>query len=260
MIGLITGIATTITEHFFTKGIDSLWENKEKLSLFRKMLLPKYRKQKIRFSLSYLFRIRIPSTNSYLLVLNRRIPNQLQPVGGAYKRYGDDALFESWGYQPDKKSNGLGIDSISENDLRFFVAGKNVIKVIKWFESGKERECSGNREFVEELIDTKILDKTTFDKIYYKHLSRHSFHLRWSDYHKCYEVLIYDIFELLPTQQQKDALIELNKHPVNIHKGYAIVECEEIEQFRLLSNGIQIAKIGEHTRFIINHKNSNDGL
>lgn len=254
MTGFIAGVGVALSEHFFTKGIDSLWENKERLSLFRKILLPKYRKQKIRFSISYLFRIKVPSTNSYLLVMNRKIPNQLQPVGGAYKRYGDDSLFESWGYQPDKKSNGLGTDSISENDLRFFVSGKNVIKVIKWFESGKERECSGNREFTEELIDTKILDKTTFEKIFYKHLSRHSSHLRWSDYHKCYEVLIYDIFELLPTNQQKEALVELARVPMDISKGYAIVECEEIEQLRLLSNGTQIAKIGEHTRFIINDK------
>lgn len=254
MIEFFMGVGMTLSEHFFTKGIDRLWENKARLSLFRKILMPKYRKEKIRFSISYLFRIRIPSTNSYLLVLNRRIPNQVQPVGGAYKRYGDDSLFESWGYQPDKKSNGLGTDSISENDLRFFVKGKNVIKVIKWFEAGKERECSGNREFIEELIDTNILDKILFEKIYYKHLSRQSSHLKWSDYHKCYEVLIYDIFELLPSPEQKKALIELEKLPRDISKGYVIVECEEIEQLRVMVRGEQIAKIGEHTRFTINDK------
>lgn len=43
----------------------------------------------------------IPNTNKYLLVLNRRIENQLQPVGGAYKRFGDDSLFNKWGYKPD---------------------------------------------------------------------------------------------------------------------------------------------------------------
>lgn len=216
--------------------------------------MPKYRKEKIRFSISYLFRIKIPTTNSYLLVMNRRIPNQFQPVGGAYKRYGDNSLFESWEYQPDKKNHGLGPDLISENDLRFFVKGKNVIKVIKWFEAGKERECSCNREFIEELIDTNILDKITFGKIYYKHLSRKSSHLKWSDYHKCYEVLIYDIFELLPTPEQRDNLIELKNSPRDIIKGYAIVECEEIEQLRLMHDGKQIAKIGEHTRFTINDK------
>jgi hypothetical protein len=248
------GIGVGVIESFCSKGIEDLWANKNHLSLYRKTLFGKYKNERIRFSISYLFRIKIPATNSYLLVLNRRIPNQLQPVGGVYKKYGDDKLFEDWQYQPDKKSNGLGIDSISDNDLRFFVKGKYTINVIKWFEAGKERECNADREFVEELIETKILNKNIFTKIQYKQIKREATHLKWSDFHKCYEVLIYDIFELLPTLDQKEALVQLSKEEFDLSKGYAIVDCEEIEQSRLIKNAIQVAKIGEHTKLIINEK------
>jgi hypothetical protein len=239
-------------KQFFTKGIGKLWENKDSLMLYLKTLFGKYRKERIRFSISYLFRIRIPETNSYLLVLNRRINNQLQPVGGSYKRYGDDKLFESWEYMPDHNKKGLGTDTKSENDLRFTVKGKKVIEVIKWFEEGKEREVSGNREFAEELLNTNILDKTIFQNIEYKHLRRFSKHLHWSNFHNCFEVMIFDILEFLPSAPQKQFLISLKKQELNLDQGYAIVECEDIEQLRLMKDGKQIARIGEHTKLIIN--------
>jgi len=144
-------ILITILKTLFTKGVTILWENKNNLSLYMKTLFWNYRNKEIRFSISYLFRIKIPNTNSYLLVLNRRIDNQLQPVGGVYKRYGDDKLFEKWDYMPDNKRNGLDVDDESFSDLRFKVKGKHVIDVIKWFEEGKEREISAEREFFEEL-------------------------------------------------------------------------------------------------------------
>ena len=249
-----TSLVGSLLKQVFTKGISKMWDNKGFLLLYYKTLLGSHRKKRIRFSISYLFRIRIPDSNSYLLVMNRRISNQLQPVGGSYKRYGDDKIFESWGHLRDNNKNGLGTDAQSENDLRFTVEGKYVIQVIKWFEEGKERECSADREFREELIDTNILDKKLFEKIRYRHLKRHSKHLKWSDHHQCFEVLIYDIFELLPTEEQKDALRKLKNEPLEIARGYAIVECDDIEQLRLVRNGYQVAKIGEHTRLITNNK------
>ena len=210
-----------------------------------------YRNKEIRFSISYLFRIKIPNTNSYLLVLNRRIDNQLQPVGGVYKRYGDDKLFEKWDYMPDNKRNGLDVDDESFSDLRFKVKGKHVIDVIKWFEEGKEREISAEREFFEELIKPKILDAQIFSQIKYKHLKRISKNLKWSEHFSCYEVLIYDIMELLPTEQQNEELKKLSRD-TDLKKGYAIVDFDDIEQLRLVRDGKQIARIGEHTKLTIN--------
>ncbi|HWB26304.1 MAG TPA: hypothetical protein VG738_12525 [Chitinophagaceae bacterium] len=245
-------LIAAILKQAFTKGIGKVWENKDMLSLYWKTLFGRYKKERIRFSISYLFRIKIPGTNSYLLVLNRRIQNQLQPVGGAYKRYGDDKLFESLEFAPDTRRNGIGIDGISDGDLRFTVPGRNVIKIIKWFEEGREREISGEREFKEELIDQDILDKDAFASIKYRHIRRVSKNLRYSEFHQCYEVLIYDILELLPDQKQKDFLTNLSKIPFDLKNKYAIAECEDIEQLRLVKNGHQAAKIGEHTKLIIN--------
>lgn len=235
-----------------TKGIPTIWENKGKLNLYWKTTFGKYRKKKIRFSISYLFRIQIPETNSYLLVYNRRIGNQLQPVGGVYKRYGDDRLFETWDYEPDNNRNGIGTDGISHGDLRFRVLGKNVIKVIRWFEEGREREVSAQREFTEELIETKILDAELFKNIQYRHVKRTSKNLKWSEHHQCYEVLIYDVMELLPNDAQKRFLINLANNSIYKEGLYAIVESEEIEHLRLIKEKIQVAKIGEHTKYIIN--------
>ncbi len=245
-------ILLTIFKLLFTKGVSALWENKNSLALYFKTIFGSYRNKNIRFSISYLFRIRIPNTDSYLLVFNRRIENQLQPVGGVYKRYGDDKLFEKWEYKPDNQKNGLGTDEISSSDLRFKVKGKNVISVIKWFEEGKEREVSGEREFWEELIEANIVDKNIFKKIKYKHIKRVSKNLKWSDHHSCYEVLIYDILELLPSPEQSEFLTQLSSIRFNREKGYAIADFDEIEQLRFIENGKQSARIGEHTKLIIN--------
>lgn len=245
-------ITITIFKLVFSKGISTLWENKKMILLYFKTLFGSYRNKNIRFSISYLFRIKIPNTDFYLLVFNRRIENQLQPVGGVYKRYGDDKLFEKWDFHPDNKRNGLGTDEISSSDLRFKVKGKNVIDVIKWFEEGKEREISGEREFFEELLETNILDKNIFSKIKYKHIKRVSKNLNWSKYHSCFEVLIYDILELLPNVEQANFLKRFNQREFNKEKGFAIAEFEDIQQLRFMENNKQLARIGEHTKLIIN--------
>jgi len=245
-------ILIAVLKSFCAKGISQLWENKKDVSLYLKTLFGKYRNKEIRFSISYLFRLKIPHTNSYLLVLNRRIENQLQPVGGVYKRYGDDRLFEKWNFTPDNYRNGLGTDEESYNDLRFTVKGKYVIDVIKWFEESKEREFSCEREFFEELIKPKIVDEDIFKQIKYKHVKRISKNLQWSEHHQCHEILIYDVVELIPTTKQQEFLIELGKSKNDLKKGFVIAECDDIEQLRYMEDGKQIARIGTHTKFIIN--------
>ncbi|PKO99327.1 MAG: hypothetical protein CVU03_02220 [Bacteroidetes bacterium HGW-Bacteroidetes-2] len=238
----------------FARSVAKLWENKDLLDLYLKTLFGKYRNKEIRFSISYLFKIQIPGTDKYLLVLNRRIENQLQPVGGVYKRYGDDKLFNEWGYSPDNKHNGLDVDSESDGDLRFKVIGKNVVKVIKWFDEGKEREVSADREFNEELINTSIMNAHVFRQIKYKHIRRFSKHLKWSEFFSCYEVLVFDVFELLPNEEQKEALKTLSQNKNNLKNGYAIVSSDDIRQLRFMENGKQIARIGAQTKLLINQK------
>lgn len=245
-------IFTTLLKPMLAKGTSILWENRNHLATYYKTKIGSYKNENIRFSISYLFRIQIPNTNKYLLVLNRKIENQLQPVGGAYKRYGDDSLFNSWGYKPDNKQNGLNVDEKSTSDLRFMVKGKYVIEVMNWFESNQERETNPNREFNEELLETGILNSDVFRNINYKHIRRFSKNLIWSDFFSCYEILVFDIFELLPSENQKRALIELGEVGTNLNQGYAIVDCDNIEQLRYMENEKQVARIGQHSKLIIN--------
>jgi hypothetical protein len=247
-------LLTTLLKPILSKGAKIVWENRNNLTTYFKTKIGSYKNKDIRFSISYLFKIQIPNTNKYLLVKNRRIENQLQPVGGAYKRYGDDSLFNKWEYKPDNNKNGLNVDEKSSSDLRFMVKGKYTIEVMNWFESMQEREINPNREFREELLDTNILDTNIFQNINYKHIRRFSKNLVWSDFFSCYEILIFDVFELIPNEEQKLALIELGKTGSNLNKDYAIVDCDNIEQLRYMENEKQVARIGQHTKLIINKK------
>lgn len=234
------------------KGAGVAWENRNHLSLFFKTKYGKYKNQDIRFSLSGLFKIQIPGTNKYLLVFNRRIANQLQPVGGAYKRFGDESLFNKWGYRPDNSKNGLDVDEKSSRDLRFIVRGKHAIDVLNWFAEGNEREKDARREFNEELIDTGILNEVVFRDFDARHIRRFSKSLQWSDYFSCYEILTYDIFEIVPNEEQKEALVKLARQGSDLTKGYAIVSCDDIEQLRFMQNNQQKARIGQHSKLLIN--------
>ena len=58
----------------------------------------------------------------------------------------------SWGVRDENEESFY-----EENDLRIYVKGKYLCKVIKWFETMQNREFSVDREFKEELIHTDIL-------------------------------------------------------------------------------------------------------
>ncbi len=244
-------ITASIFKAATIKGSSILWENKKWIKTWAKSK-SYYRNKKIRFSLSYIYRIQIPETNRYLLVRNRKFSDQLQPVGGVYKRYGDDHLFESWEVEWDSHGHGMDIDNISHEDLRFCVKGKHVPAVLKWFDERREREIDAHREFEEELLETQILCPRVFKKPRYKQLKRFSKNFNWSPYHNCYEILIFDVMEFLPSEEQKSALRSFYQTYKEPTKQYAIVSPEEIISHRVMSKGKQLAKIGEHTNLIIN--------
>lgn len=239
---------------FVFKGSSVVWENRKHLGLWYKTKYGKYKDYNIRFSISGLYKIKIPYSNDYLLVFNRKIPNQLQPVGGVYKRKGDDSLFNQWGYKSDVIDNGLDVDMKSDKDLRFMVKGKFCTKVLEWFDEGKERELDPRREFEEELIETGILDREIFRSIDHKHIRRYSKNLRWSDHFQCFEILIYDVFEFLPDDKQKKALIQLATQGSNFKKGYAVVNGSDIERLTYREESQEKARIGQHTKLLINQK------
>lgn len=203
-----------------------------------------YRNQDIRLSIAYLIRINI--NNKYLLVKSKRIPNQFQPVGGVYKYYdGAVGLFDELGVQPD---DGYKFDKDLHEDLRIKVKGKHVLKIIKWFESQKSRETSPHREFIEELIDTKILSSPkVFNIIKTSFIKRTICPLKFSDKFQCNEILIRDIYKFTPTDKQIKALELIFDKETDDFRWF---EPEEIKRRGRTLDRRELV-VGEHTLDIL---------
>lgn len=236
------------------KATESLLDNKNQIYTYLQSNFTKIKHEDVRFSISYLIRIRIPGTSKFLLVRGHRIKDQLQPVGGVYKKLNGFSEFEKWGYKQDCSSKGIKTDDISENDLRFRVKGKHALDVIKWFESRKERETTYEREFNEELIDDLGFDKSVFYNKSFREVQKVMKVFGYSTFHSCYEVLIYDIVEFLPTLEQEVELKKLLTNPRQLGDDLMIVDISEIERLLVNENEEQIAKIGEHAKYLINEK------
>lgn len=161
-------------------------------------------RSRVRVSASYLYRIRID--NEYLLVKSGRF-DQYQPVGGVYKAHpsssGDRGKLEVL------DDDLLVPDDVSESDLRVRVPGKNLMAFVRWFEEGRGRETDGWREFYEELVATGILPGDDFRFVKYDVVRRYWHPLRYSPWAESKELLVADILELLPTDEQADHLRDL---------------------------------------------------
>lgn len=160
------------------------------------------RRKKIRFSVSYLFKIKL--SDKYLLVKGKRIANQYQPVGGVFKRYRESFYaLESLKVTDD---DNIPIDNESIDDLRIKLPAPNAIPFIKWYDSQLGREVSPYREFYEELIRPGIVTQSVFPYINYIHKRRHMTAIRFSNHFQCHEILIAEIFELKLNEPQIEEL------------------------------------------------------
>jgi len=201
---LITGMMITavipLLDAFFTntKNIRLIWYSLE------------YRNKIVRLSVSYLFRIKMDE--AYLLIKGKRF-NQYQPVGGVYKfSPGAKAFMDEIGARTDDL---VPVDAISLNDLRIRIPGRNVARFVRWFESERSRETSPWREFYEELVKPGSLSFPDFPFILADFIRRDIQRIRFSEMASSWELLIADIFELIPTAEQLTALRELKAadHP-----------------------------------------------
>lgn len=236
------------------KATEKLLDNKTHIITYLQSNFTKIKNEDVRFSLSYLIRIKIPGTSKFLLVRGNRIKDQLQPVGGVYKKFNGFSEFEKWGLKEDCASKGIKSDDVSKDDLRFRVKGKYGLEVIKWFESRKDRETNYEREFNEELIADHGFDKDIFYPKSFREVQKVMKVFGYSTFHQCYEVLIYDIVEFIPTPEQETELKKLLETPRNLHDDFMIVDIYEIERLLVIENEEQIAKIGAHTKYLINEK------
>ncbi|MCB6570557.1 hypothetical protein LI142_13715 [Eubacterium limosum] len=192
-----------------------------------------------RVSLAYLFRIKID--NKYLLIKGNRI-EQFQPVGGVYKYHESfKDTYDTLGLRPENNSSFY-----EENDLRLFVKGKNLNKLLSWFESKKNREVTVIREFKEELIDSHIFDEDLLKKTDFEFLKQINKGIHYSTHFHCKEVLIFDIYDVL---FQNDSVKDLITTGANRCDSIILAGSEDINRECIDICGKSF-KIGAHAKYI----------
>lgn len=230
--GLISGWLFWIFRYIF--------DNRKILSVaIRAMILWK---KEIRVSISYLFQIKI--NGKYLLVKGNRI-DQYQPVGGVFK------MLPSF---KDMKRNyeitdddHLLIDETSKDDLRIRVKGKNLVKLLNWFYTRKNREVGVHREFYEEMIMTEILEVNSLRSFTPEYCKTVNTNIHFSKHLNCKEVLIYEIYDLELTDQEKERILKYCKS--NPEKAILVTQDDIIKEC-ININGLS-KKIGEHAKHIL---------
>jgi hypothetical protein len=87
----------------------------------------------------------------------------------------------------------LPIDETSKHDLRVRVKGKNLIKLLQWFKTRKNREIGVHREFYEEMIRTRILSHDSLPSFNPEYCKTVITSIQDSVQFSCKEILIYEI-------------------------------------------------------------------
>lgn len=213
--------------------------NRKYFRLWISTNIGKAREKQVRFSLAYLFRIKIDG--KYLLVENSKIANQYQPIGGVYKKFASfDNIANELGVTYEKKTNFIVSD-----DLRVYVQSKNTIKFVKWFHTRKNREFNVIREFFEEIIDKNILEIQNLKDIEFEFIKTYDSGLHYTEQFGSYEILLHDIFEV--RLKLNDVEEKLKQYIESSSDNYLIL----VEQTDILRKAVTIGgvdyKIGEQT-------------
>ena len=199
----------------------------------------------IRISFAYLYRIKVG--NEYLLVKNDRGTGKYQPVGGVYKLKGNEKLELKNKYQV-KDDNKIPIDESSRDDYRLRMENRFLRSFVRRFDGKAEREKIQDlgREFREELVETGIVDWT---RICYRYCGRHMTELRFGEHFQSYELLLADVVELLPTEEQEKDLKQLMKHQSDI---YRFATAEEITSLGINTVTRELQdRVADHSKKIL---------
>lgn len=174
------------------------WENRIRL-WNAAMCAGPFRFRSVRISASYLIRICIDG--KYLVIRGGKLRDQFQPVGGVYKYMPHaKSRLEDLQVRPDQS---FAPDKDTPDDLRIRLPGKHVPTLLRWFDKSRDRECNPTREFFEELVDPGLIDGTKFPFAQFRYVKRVERRLRWSPELRVWEILVFDVFELVPTPDQQ---------------------------------------------------------
>ncbi|MFD4653808.1 hypothetical protein [Streptomyces sp. NPDC058441] len=204
----------------------------------------RYRGKPIRVSTSYLFRIVIDG--KYLLIRGSRYPNQFQPVGGVHKvsPQGNTTL---------SAMNVVGddlipVDPSSYGDIRVRVPGRRIVQFFRWFDSREGREDSPWREFQEELLASGILPADKFPHIMHNYVRRDVDKVRYSPWADSLEILVADIYELVPTPEQESAFRQIAQAG---HADLVWVTSSEIQRRGATPGQPQSIEVAQHAQRLL---------
>ena len=211
--------------------------NYRRIGLFVKSLI--HWSEDIRFSIAYLYKIKID--DKYLLIKGSKI-EQLQPVGGVYKVSSFSTI--------ERKLNIIFENErgfYEKEDLRFCIKGKNISKVLNWFDSRKNREVAVYREFYEEIIKNNILPIEVLSSMRIEFLKQIKPKMAYSKHFKKNEILLFDIYEIHLPDEYTDMIRKYVKEENDLIK---LVDREDIEKECVDIRGKSF-KIGAHSQYII---------
>jgi hypothetical protein len=187
----------------------------------------------------------------YLLVKNANF-GHFQLVGGKYKRLKESQSFlkSEFKAMDDLKLPNKGL---MKDDFAIFIPASKAIKFLDWFNKNKYREISHWREFYEELIKTKILSQTNFPYVNYNYAGTVTTPIKRTSGWDCFEILQYDILDLIPTKKQEKELITLLQNPDS--SEYKWADDELIKNLGQDNHQKKkLYQIGEHTKWALNMK------
>lgn len=232
--------------------IEKLIVNRKRLKFYFFSKYLALRGMKIRFSMSYLYRIEVDG--KYLLVKNNNY-GHFQLVGGKYKILEGTRtmLRKKFGAVDDPKLPNSGL---MKDDFALFIPASKAVKFLDWFNKGVDREVSHWREFYEELIDGKgcFLSKDNFPYVSYNYVGTVLTPIKrtpgWDD---CYEILQYDILDLVPNPEQRQELKELLLKGDSENIKWA--NCNLINSLGQDDTALKkVYDIGHHTKWALNMK------
>lgn len=241
--GIFVGVLLPFVYRFYQDCTDDLPWKSELRNYSRANILKK--SDQIRVSFAYLFRVKIG--NKYFLVKNGRGTQKYQPIGGAYKFHNTEREFLT-NHFCIADDNFIPIDEYSKDDYRLLVPVKQFKKFVTRFDKTPYREnySDVSREFKEEVVNKGLLK---YSHIKYRFCGRHYSRLEMSRHFGCYELLLADVFEVILSDKQEDALRVLLTQKSD---DYIFASAEEI-----LTCGIKpgtnmlVENIADHTRKIL---------
>lgn len=185
-----------------------------------------YRYKTIRVSIAYL--IAIPVDDKQLLIRGQRITTQYQPIGGVFKtRLTQAELSRRFKAKPDTRFTP---DERSAQDLRLRLPGSNLYRLLRWFRSRQDRELFPTREFYEELIASGILDGAHFSYFDCAYIGTKHLPMKYDRYSQCQQLIVAEVYELRPSDQQLEALRDLKKKwDLNPSEAIYFASREEID-------------------------------